>query len=80
MYAVHEGAARRHGRPFESNPRAYVIEDGVGKDMLVSGMVALADATASQQVLKVTSAGYEYIVSNLDRNVLVDFGVLDPGV
>ena len=58
----------------------YVIEDGVGKDMLVSGIIALADPTPGQEVLEVTPAGYEYIVSSLKKNVLVDFGVLDPGV
>ena len=74
------GPGCRLPRRLSIDDRAYIIENGVGKDMLVSGMVTLADATAGQEVLEVTPAGYEYIVSILDKKVLVDFGVLDPEV
>lgn len=57
---------------------AMTIENGVGRDILSSGMATLADLTVGAEVLALTPAGYRFIVSALGRNVLEDAGVLLP--
>lgn len=54
------------------------IENGVGRDILSSGMATLADSTIGAEALALTPAGYRFIVSSLGRNVLEDAGVLLP--
>lgn len=57
---------------------AMAIENGVGRDILSSGMAVVADATIGSESLALTPAGYRFIVSALGRGVLEDAGVLLP--
>lgn len=54
------------------------IENGVGRDILSSGMATLADDTLGAETLKLTSGGFCYLVSSVGRNTLEDAGVLFP--
>jgi hypothetical protein len=55
-----------------------IIENGVGRDMLSSGMVTLAVDTAGAEVFRLTDAGRNYLVNELGRDMLMDAGVLEP--
>lgn len=55
-----------------------VIENGVGCDMLVSGMVTIDDATPGREVLRLTDAGFAFLTSELNPAKLIDAGVLEP--
>jgi len=55
-----------------------IIENGVGNDMLSSGMVMLADSTPTNEVLQLTTSGFKYIVRELGAALLIDAGVLSP--
>ena len=54
------------------------VENGVGRDILSSGMAVVADGTVGAETLALTSAGFEFIVSALGRGLLEDAGVLPP--
>lgn len=57
---------------------AMAIENGVGRDILSSGMATIADATTGAETLMLTAAGFRYIVSTLGRSMLEGSGVLLP--
>jgi hypothetical protein len=57
---------------------AMAIENGVGRDILSSGMATVADPTVGAETLALTEAGFGFIVSALGRGVLEDAGVLLP--
>ncbi|WP_058732902.1 GIY-YIG nuclease family protein [Sphingomonas sanguinis] len=57
---------------------AMAVENGVGRDILSSGMATIADATVGTETLALTTAGYRYIVSELGRPMLEGTGVLFP--
>ncbi len=57
---------------------AMAVENGVGRDILSSGMATIADATVGTETLALTTAGYRYIVSELGRPMLEGAGVLLP--
>lgn len=54
------------------------IENGVGRDILSSGMATLANDTIGEETLKLTFGGFRYLVSSVGRNTLEDAGVLLP--
>lgn len=56
----------------------FIIENGVGRDMLSSDMVTLADDTPTPEILRLTDVGFRYVLSALGRDILVDAGVLTP--
>jgi hypothetical protein len=56
----------------------FIIENGVGNDMLSSDMVVLADETPTNEVLQLTASGFQYIVRELGASLLIDAGVLSP--
>lgn len=56
----------------------FIFENGVGRDMLSSGMVTLESATPVRETLKLMAPGFQYVVSVLGRDMLVDAGVLAP--
>jgi uncharacterized protein len=58
----------------------YIIENGVGRDMISNGMIALADNTHTYEVLELSTAGFEYIVAKFDASELVDAGILAPEI
>ena len=57
---------------------AMAIENGVGRDILASGMATLADSTVGAEVFALTQSGQRFIVSALGRSSLEDAGVLLP--
>jgi hypothetical protein len=54
------------------------IENGVGRDMLSSKMVEVADPTPGAERLRLTQDGFECILASLDRRRLIDAGILNP--
>ena len=54
------------------------IENGVGRDILSSGMARLSDITCGRETFALTRAGSRYILRQLDRKVLIDAGVVVP--
>jgi hypothetical protein len=65
-------------RRLKIGDRDFIIESGVGRDMLSSGMVTLADATPTHEILLLTENGYRFILRESDHELLVDAGVLLP--
>jgi len=65
-------------RLMQVDSMAMAIENGVGRDILSSGMATLADQTVGAEVLAVTQSGYRFIVSALGSSTLEDAGVLAP--
>lgn len=55
-----------------------VIENGVGRDILSSGMAVLADQTEGQEVFALTEQGSTYVTGAIDRNILISAGVVEP--
>jgi hypothetical protein len=56
----------------------FIIENGVGNDMLSSDMVVLADPAPTNEILQLTASGFQYIVRELGATLLIDAGVLPP--
>lgn len=56
----------------------FIIENGVGCDMLSSGMVTLADDTSTREILRLTDDGFQYLLKTLGSAFLIDAGVLAP--
>jgi hypothetical protein len=56
------------------------IENGVGRDILSSGMAGLAVEDAGKETFALTQSGYRYILSTIAKNVLLDAGVIEPTV
>jgi hypothetical protein len=54
------------------------IENGVGCDMLSSGMVTLADEAPTRELMNLTQAGYQYMIQELGASFLIDAGILSP--
>jgi hypothetical protein len=54
-----------------------VIENGVGRDILSSGMAMLSDTNIGRESFSLTVDGYQYIVSVIGRDTLISAGVLD---
>lgn len=67
-------------RLFTVDGIAMAIENGVGRDMLSSGMVRLANAAVGAETLELTHGGYRFVVSELGRQMLEDAGVLLPQI
>ncbi|HEY1630456.1 MAG TPA: hypothetical protein VGF56_04035 [Rhizomicrobium sp.] len=65
-------------RRLEIAGRDFIIENGVGCDMLSSGMVQLVDSTPKYEVLGLTEDGYRYVLQKMDNELLVDAGILLP--
>lgn len=56
----------------------FIIENGVGNDMLSSDMVTVVDASPTREILCLTEGGYRFLVGGLDKRMLIDAGVLSP--
>ena len=56
----------------------FIIENGVGRDMVSNGMIEIQDSTVTYETLKLTTAGYEFVVKTFGASVLIDAGVLAP--
>jgi hypothetical protein len=70
----------RIARKFEVNGTACVIENGVGRDMLKAGLIKLATtgATAEDEALRLTQAGFNCVLETFGRHRLIDLGVIAP--
>lgn len=55
-----------------------IIENGVGCDMLSSGMIELTDGTPTREILRLTPNGFNYIVQELGADFLINAGILLP--
>jgi hypothetical protein len=56
------------------------IENGVGRDILSSGMATLTDATIGNEVLSLTAFGFAKTLEFVGRQTLEDSGVLLPTI
>jgi hypothetical protein len=56
----------------------YIIENGVGRDMISNGMITLHEATVTREVLRLTQPGYTFVVKAFGAAALFDAGVLAP--
>jgi hypothetical protein len=56
------------------------IENGVGRDILSSGMAGLAVEDAGKEMFALTRSGHRYILSTIAKNVLLDAGVIEPAI
>lgn len=56
----------------------YVIENGVGRDMISSGMIRRADGPPAHELMLLSEVGFDYLVQSVGRNVLESAGVLEP--
>lgn len=56
----------------------YIIENGVGRDMVSNGMIVVHDSTATREILKLTAAGYAFVVKTFGTATLIDAGVVAP--
>ncbi|WP_156681102.1 GIY-YIG nuclease family protein [Sphingomonas profundi] len=56
----------------------YIIENGVGRDMVSNGMIEVHDATVTYETLKLTRLGYVFVVKTFGASTLIDAGVLAP--
>lgn len=52
----------------------YIIENGVGRDMISNGMIELEDAPVTREILKLTRSGYGFVVKTFGAAA----GVLAP--
>jgi hypothetical protein len=65
-------------RRFEFEEGRAVLENGVGRDLLKSGMLQLANTAPGDESFTVTEMGHFETISRVGRDVLVSFGVLMP--
>lgn len=59
---------------------AMSIENGVGRDILSSGMAIIADGAIGVETLSLTPTGYRFIVSTMEQRMLEAAGVLVPSL
>ena len=66
-------------RLFEMNGRPLVIENGVSRDMLKAGMIAIETGATKpeREMFRLTNAGCAAILRFIGRGQLVDLGVLE---
>jgi len=53
----------------------FIIENGVARDTLSSDMSLLVDKKEGHEVLELTKLGFEFILSSIDINLLIDAGI-----
>lgn len=56
----------------------YIIENGAGRDMVSNGMIEIDDATPTRETLRLSPAGFKFVVSTFSTSTLIDAGVLAP--
>jgi len=56
----------------------YIIENGVGRDMVSNGMIEVQDTTVTRETLRLTGAGHAFVVKVFGATTLIDAGVLVP--
>jgi hypothetical protein len=56
----------------------FIIENGVGRDMLSSGMITLEVDRPTYEILRLTEKGLNYILGQFDETTLLDAGIFAP--
>lgn len=56
----------------------YIIENGVGRDMVSNGMIEVHNGPVTHETLKLTPEGYAFVVEAFGHTTLIDAGVLEP--
>ncbi|MCK1315488.1 hypothetical protein [Bradyrhizobium sp. 23] len=56
----------------------YIIENGVGRDMVSNGMIEVHDATATREMFRLTGPGYAFVVETFGTETLIDAGLVVP--
>ncbi|MBR0800419.1 GIY-YIG nuclease family protein [Bradyrhizobium jicamae] len=68
-------------RSFLIDGKPYVLENGVGKDMLKAGMISVhSNGRPENEEFTLTELGFESTVHLISRSRLEDLGVLEPSV
>lgn len=65
-------------RRFSLEDGEAVIENGVGRDMLKSGMISVSNPKPGDEMLEVSEFGYRTTLSQVGRETLTSFGALLP--
>ncbi len=65
-------------RVFDLEGSLAVLENGVGRDMLRSGMSSVVDAQPGAEIFEVTDLGYGMTLKFVRRSILLAYGVLMP--
>ena len=73
---LHPGT-RLH-RVFDFENGTAFLENGVGRDLLKSGMIRLSEAVAGIEILEVTPIGYNASIEFVGREILLAYGALAP--
>jgi hypothetical protein len=56
----------------------FIIENGVGRDMISSGMITLADSRPTYELLRLSETGLRYMLAQFDEAAMIDAGVIAP--
>lgn len=56
----------------------YIIENGVGRDMVSNGMIEVHEGEVTRETLRLTAGGYAFVVKTFGRSTLIDADVLAP--
>ena len=56
----------------------YIIENGVGRDMVSNGMIEVHDGAVTHEVLRLTQRGFAFVLATFGASTLVDAGILAP--
>lgn len=67
-------------RRFRLDEIEVVLENGVGRDLLKSGMLKVSSGTAGAEILKLTPLGLTETIRLIGRETLTSFGVLMPNI
>lgn len=67
-------------RVFELEDGLAVLENGVGRDMLKSGMIRIVEASPGAETFEVTDVGYNATIEFVGGAVLLAYGVIMPKV
>ncbi|KRQ01292.1 hypothetical protein AOQ73_18225 [Bradyrhizobium pachyrhizi] len=65
-------------RRLEVEGTEYIIENGVGRDMVSNGMIEVHEATPTRETLKLTAAGHAFVVQTFGKSTLIDAGLVAP--
>lgn len=67
-------------RVFQLEDGLAVLENGVGRDMLRSGMLELAGGLPGDETLRITALGFAQTLRLVGRQILLDYGALLPAI
>jgi len=56
----------------------YIIENGVGRDMVSNGMIEVHEDIVTRETLRLTASGFQFVLSIFGSKTLVDAGLLLP--